>query len=84
MKMQKECNDPRSLEEYTASSWADFDLLGTEREYILFTHQLCYLGTIISSDLSDEADISRWIQQASKAFGSLSAGVFATGNISAQ
>ena len=53
----------------------DFDLLGVEGEYISFTKQFCYLGTIISSDL-DDVDISRWIQQASKAFGSLRAGVF--------
>ena len=73
---QLEDNDPRSLEEYTKDKWADFDLLGVDGEYISFTNKFCYLGTIISSDLSDDADISRRIQQASKAFGSLSAGVF--------
>mmetsp|Transcript_20704 Transcript_20704/g.31651 ORF Transcript_20704/g.31651 Transcript_20704/m.31651 type:complete len:129 (+) Transcript_20704:425-811(+) len=78
MKMQKERNDPHSLEEYmyTASSWADFGLLGVGREYISFTNQFCYLGTIISSDFSDNADISCLIKQASKPFGSLSVGVF--------
>ena len=73
---QLDDNDSRSLEEYTKDSWADFDLLGVDGEYISFTNKFCYLGTIISSNLSDDADISRRIQQASKAFGSLSAGVF--------
>ena len=76
MTLHKESNDARSLEEFTADNWADFDLLGVEGEYISFTNQFCYLGTIISSDLSDDADISRRIQQASKAFGSLRDGVF--------
>ena len=73
---QLDDNDSRSLVEYTKDSWADFDLLGVDGEYISFTSKFCYLGTIISSNLSDDADISRRIQQASKAFGSLSAGVF--------
>ena len=76
MRICKESDDPCSLEQFTADKWADFSLLGVEGEYISFTNQFCYLGTIISSDLSDDADISRRIQQASKAFGSLSAGVF--------
>ena len=76
MKLQEENNDSCSLEEYTMNSWADFDLLGVDGEYISFANNFCYLGTVISSDLPDYADISRQIQQASKAFGSLSAGVF--------
>jgi len=82
MELQKD-NDTRSLEEYTIDSWADFNLLGVDGEYISFTNKFCYLGTIISSYLSDDADISRRIQQASKAFGSLIAGVFCNQNISA-
>jgi len=75
-KEYNESNDTCSLEEFTADKWADFNLLGVEGEYISFTNQFCYLGTIISSDLTDNADIARRIQQASKAFGSLREGVF--------
>ena len=71
---QLDDNDSRSLEEYTKDSWADFDLLGARRRiYIL--HQQILLPRNYHF-LSDDADISHQIQQASKAFGSLNTGIF--------
>ena len=36
---QQDDSDSRSLEEYTKDSWADFDLLGVDGEYIYILHQ---------------------------------------------
>ena len=58
----------------TAQNTADFNHICENREggFTSFTDSFCYLGSIITPNLlSDDDDIRRRIQLASKAFGSL-------------
>ena len=58
------------------SNCANFDHICDSRGFITFNDKFCYFGTIISSDLRDCQDIDRRINQASRAFGSLSSIIF--------
>ena len=58
------------------SNSADFGLVCDCGGFITFNNELCYLGTIVSSDLRDRPGIDWRINQASKAFGSLLSSVF--------
>ena len=60
-----------SIDEIQSNS-TNFDLICDSGSTTAFTNEFCYLGTIISSDLRNCPDIDRSINQASKAFGSLS------------
>ena len=51
-------------------------MLAASYIYMYFNLEFCFIGTIISSDLRDNPDINRRVQQASKAFGSLRSSVF--------
>ena len=64
------------LRSHITTNAADFDLTCENGGYISFTNKFCYLGSILTPDLSDELDIQRRIQLASQAFGSLRSKVF--------
>ena len=65
------------------SNSVNFDLFCDGGGYISFINKFCYMGTIISSNLSDKPDITQMILQASKAFSSLRSSVYATKSSSA-
>ena len=48
----------------------------SNRSRITFANQLTYLGSIISSDLSNEVDVDHRIAKANQAFGSLRSLIF--------
>ena len=60
-----------ALRSCIAVNTADFDLTCKNGGCISFTNKFCYLGSILTPDLSDELYIQCRIQLASQAFSSL-------------
>ena len=77
------CSKP--LHMYTDSDTFDntdfSDLIVGDNQYIPIVDQFVYLGSVVSSDCSDEKDVNARIEKASNAFGSIRKCLFSSSQI---
>eukprot|EP00957_Ditylum_brightwellii_P055365 4195796-Ditylum_brightwellii.AAC.2 len=65
----------------TASTYGEADfspIIMEDRKFIPVVHKLCYLGSMIKTDLRGKADVDNFIKKASKAFEALRHGIFSS------